>query len=130
MRNETHRRSALTSTKLMLFATLLACGLSGCAKQAQTQSQGQAQAQHYPLKGKVVSVDTSNSSLSVDMEAIPGYMGAMTMSYPVHNPGDLVGLHPGDSITADLIVASDGAYLDHIQVAKKDSGTKKASGGS
>jgi protein SCO1/2 len=118
MGNKARRGSALTPTKHMLFAALLACGLSGCARQAQTQSHRQAQARHDQLKGKVVSVETSNSSLSVNREAIPGYMDAMTMSYPVHNPGDLGGLHPGDSITADLIVASDGAYLDHIQVAK------------
>ena len=109
MRSTVNCKRCLIAANLMLFAALFVFGLAGCAKQAQTsgqaQSQAETQAQHYQLKGKVVSVNTANSSLEVDMEAIPGYMGAMTMSYPVHDAGLLSRIHTSDFITADLVVS-------------------------
>jgi Cu/Ag efflux protein CusF len=127
MRNKAYFGCWLTGANLVLLAALFAFGSAGCGKQAQTQmqNQGQTQAQRYQLKGTVISVDTANKSLEVNMEEIPGYMGAMPMSYPVHDSSALARLHPGDSITANLVVTSDGAYLENVQVAKKDSGEKK-----
>lgn len=114
---------------LALIPAIFVFGLVGCAKSTQTAAEQQPQVQHYQLKGKVVSVNASNSSIVVDMEAIPGYMGAMTMSYPVHGAGTLASLHAGDAITADLMLANDGAYLDNVRVAEKDRGEKKTPGG-
>lgn len=124
MRNTVNCRCCLIAANLMLFTALFVFGLAGCAKQAQTsgqaQSQAETQAQHYQLKGEVVSMNTSHSSLEVDREAIPGYMGAaMTMSYPVHDSGSLSRTHPSDFITAGLVVSGDGAYLEHVEVERK-----------
>jgi len=55
----------------------------------------------------------------VDGEEIPGFMAAMTMPYPVHDPKTLSALHPGDEISADVVVTADGAYLENIVVTKK-----------
>jgi Cu/Ag efflux protein CusF len=135
MRQKTHVGSRLTGANLVFFAAVLAFGTAGCSKQAptntqgqvpaQSQTQAQAQVQHYQLKGTVISMDAANKSLEVNMEAIPGYMGAMPMSFPVHDSSALAGLHPGNFITADLVVTSDGTYLENVQVAKKDSGEKR-----
>ena len=49
--------------------------------------------------------------------AIPGFMDAMTMPYKLKNPGIIGELHPGDIITADVLVSqgADGTVLlDHI----------------
>lgn len=123
MRNTVNCRCCLIAANLMTFAALFRFGLAGCAKQAQTsgqaQSQAETQAQQYPLKGEVVSVNTSKGSLEVDREAIPGYMGAMTMSYPVHDSGSLSRIHPSDFITADLVVSGDGGDLEHVEVKTK-----------
>ncbi|MGC1933856.1 MAG: copper-binding protein [Candidatus Acidiferrales bacterium] len=141
MQQKSNRRIRLAHALLALIPVLLVFALGGCKKQTQSQTQAQAQphaqqqaqqqtqAQHYQLKGTVVSVNASNSSLVVDMQAIPGYMGAMTMSYPVHGSTALANLHAGDVITADLVNASDGAYLDNVQVAKKESAEKKKPAG-
>lgn len=71
---------------------------------------------HYHLKGKVVSIDKQGKMLNVDGEAIPGFMNAMTMPYQVKPEGELDKLHPGDVITADLLVQDEGAWLENVAV--------------
>ena len=73
----------------------------------------------YKLRGKVVSTNASTGNVTLNHEAIPGYMEAMTMPYRVKDANVLSELHPGDVITADLMVSqSDDAdvFLDHIVV--------------
>ena len=54
-----------------------------------------ANVKRYHLVGKVVSVDTKGSSVVVDHQAIPGFMDAMTMAYPVRDVRILAAAHPG-----------------------------------
>ncbi len=73
----------------------------------------------YKLRGKVISTSPSNAEVTVNHQAIPGFMEAMTMPYKVKDANVLSELHPGDVITADLLVSqrADGAVvLDHIVV--------------
>jgi Cu/Ag efflux protein CusF len=72
---------------------------------------------HYHLKGKVVSIDKQGKMLNVDSEAISGFMDAMTMPYKIKLEGELDKLHPGDAITADLMVQDDSAWVENIIVA-------------
>ena len=73
----------------------------------------------YHLKGTVVAVSLDNGLLVVNHEAIPGFMGAMTMGYAVRDRRSLAGLSPGDEITADVVVQSDDSWLENIVVVKK-----------
>jgi protein SCO1/2 len=97
---------------LLAFASLLA----GCSAQLQAQSR------RYHLVGKVVSVDQSQGILLVDHQAIPGYMDAMTMPYPVPDTAALAALGAGDEITADVVVTAAGGRLENIVVTKKATG--------
>ena len=103
-----------TST-LFLLASLALClmAVSCDKKPAQTTAQS---AKHYNLKGKIVSIDKQGKMLNVDSESIPGFMDAMTMPYKVKPEGELDKLHPGDVITADLLVQDEGAWLENITV--------------
>ena len=74
-------------------------------------------AKRYHLKGKVVSVDKQSNMLNVDSEAIPDFMGAMTMPYQVKPESELNKLLPGDAITADVVVQDDKAWLENIAVS-------------
>jgi protein SCO1/2 len=77
----------------------------------------------YHLKGKVISVDATHNSLTIDHEAIPGFMNAMTMTYFVRSAQSLAGLDPGDEITADIVVPENGpAYLENIVAVRKGAG--------
>ena len=73
----------------------------------------------YHLRGKVVSTDAAHGIVVLDHEAIPGFMGAMTMPYQLKDPSILSELHPGDVITADVLVSKSSqetVLLDHIVV--------------
>jgi protein SCO1/2 len=73
----------------------------------------------YHLRGKVVSTDAAKGEVTVNHEAIPGFMEAMTMPYKLKDASILGELHPGDVITADVLVSQDldaEILLDHIVV--------------
>lgn len=61
----------------------------------------------YTLRGTVVQVESGQGALLLKHEAIPGFMEAMTMSYPVEDATVLGEVHPGDRITASLNVDQD-----------------------
>ena len=72
---------------------------------------------HYSLTGKVVSKVPATRTLVVDHDAIPGFMAAMTMPYPVAQGVDLSGIEPGDHIQARIIVKPNAEFwLDRISV--------------
>jgi protein SCO1/2 len=73
----------------------------------------------YKLRGKVVRTDSSTGKVTLNHEAIPGFMDAMTMPYKLRDAAILTELHPGDVVTADVLVSEDpnaDVLLDHIVV--------------
>jgi protein SCO1/2 len=118
-RNAVLQRAGKGSRLAGLAATLVFCiAMSAC------QPEMQAPAQRYSLKGKVVAVDATQMKLTVDGEAIPGFMGAMTMPYAVKDAKLLDGLSPGDEITARVVVSGQSAWLEEIVVTKKAANTE------
>jgi len=84
-----------------------------------TQSGADAGVKVYHLRGRVVSTDPADGIVVVDHEAIPGFMDAMTMPYQLKNPAIISELHPGDTITAEVLVSKSSAQtvvLDDIHV--------------
>lgn len=69
----------------------------------------------YTLKGKILSRDAADNSLRVDHEAIPGFMEAMTMDYPVR--GAKVAQLPPDQakIEARLHVNNDRYWITDVK---------------
>jgi protein SCO1/2 len=73
----------------------------------------------YKLRGKVIATDAAKGEVTVDHQAIPGFMDAMTMPYKLKTANIAGELHPGDVITADVLVSPDpnaDPLLDHIVV--------------
>jgi Cu/Ag efflux protein CusF len=56
----------------------------------------------YTFHGKVEKVDTDAKAVTVNNEAIPGWMNSMTMTYTVDKPDVLKSLKAGDQITAKV----------------------------
>lgn len=83
----------------------------------------------YALKGKVISIDKPTREVLVDHEAIPGFMGAMEMPYPVADAKTLEQIAPGDEIHADLVVTDGRPVLENIVVNKKANAPPRPSGG-
>jgi protein SCO1 len=73
----------------------------------------------YQVRGKVLSTDASRGEVTVDGQAIPGFMEAMTMPYRLKEPSILAELHPGDQITATLLVDDVDDRLDQVVVTSQ-----------
>ncbi|MGA2571305.1 MAG: SCO family protein [Terracidiphilus sp.] len=100
---------------------LATVALAGCHSGAKPASQGSTDAgvTVYMLRGKIVSTDPAHGIVVVNHEAIPGFMEAMTMPYQLKDPSVASELHPGDTITADVLVSKSSeetVLLDHIVV--------------
>jgi Cu/Ag efflux protein CusF len=67
-------------------------------------------AKHYTLHGRVLALNAKDHTASIAGEAIPGWMGAMTMKYPVPNEKDLQALQVGHTVTATVEVHEDGDF--------------------
>ncbi len=73
----------------------------------------------YKLRGKVVSTNPATGEVTINHDAIPGFMEAMTMPYKLKDPNILSELHSGDVLTADLLVSQQSdadVVLDHIVI--------------
>ncbi len=70
----------------------------------------------YPIRGKIVSV--TGDEVMLDHEAVPGFMGAMTMAYKLKDPSIASELHPGDRITATLFVFPGPDGFEQVQLDK------------
>ena len=107
--------------RIFLASALLAViALAGCHSAPKREAQGAAASfKVYHLRGKVVSTDSAAGEVTLNHEAIPGFMDAMTMPYKLKDPGILSELHPGDTITADVLISQTpdaDVLLDHIVV--------------
>jgi protein SCO1/2 len=102
-------------------ALLAVAAISGCHSGPKPGAPSAATPAYkvYKLRGKVVSTNPAVGELTVNHEAIPGFMEAMTMPYKLKDPSILGELHPGDTITADVLVSQNSdadMLLDHIVV--------------
>jgi len=127
--NVKHRTPAtiLTGIAFACVCLFAACGPSQNAKQTdakESDTKAAAGAQlattkRYPLTGKVVSIDKATRSINVDGDEVPGFMAAMIMPYPVKDAGVLDKVAPGDRIKAEIVMGSDGAYLENVVLVQK-----------
>lgn len=101
-----------------LLAIVVLAGCHNGSKSA-NQASSSANVKVYKLRGKVVSTDAAKGEVTLNHEAIPGFMEAMTMPYKLKDASILSELHPGDVLTADVLVSDDpngDVLLDHIVV--------------
>jgi Cu/Ag efflux protein CusF len=94
-----------------LVGALLFIAGSGCGHRSE-----QGAEKYYALSGKVIALNRKDQTATVDAAAIPNFMEAMTMEYPVPSKTDFGALHVGEKIKATVTVREDGLYsLSHIQ---------------
>jgi Cu/Ag efflux protein CusF len=100
--------------KLALAAICLSIALASCKR----TSEPSPPERHYQLSGRVVALDRAHQIATIDAAAIPNFMEAMTMQYPVKSKTDFDMLHVGDQIKATVNVSTSDAgsyYLSGIQ---------------
>ena len=94
-------------------------GLGMVLTLATCQSEKPLPQKRFDLRGKVVVVDKNGGMVTVAHEAIPGFMAAMTMTYPLKDKWAFKVLKPGQTVHASLVVVSDGAWLEGITVTEE-----------
>ena len=92
--------------KRLIFVSCLAC-LSLACNHKGTSS---AADRHYHLAGEVKALDAKQHTAQVDAAAIPNYMDAMTMDYPVKSEAEFGKLKVGERIEGTLNVHQDDTY--------------------
>lgn len=82
---------------------------AGCSRS--TEQLGSA-TQTFTIKGTVLAVDPTRAEITLQHDAVPGFMEAMTMPYRVERAEVAKELHPGDVIRARVLTVkdSDGVY--------------------
>lgn len=99
----------------------LLLAVSGCrsSQKPENPSATPSNFKTYHLRGKVISTNPAAGEVVLNHEAIPNFMEAMTMPYTLKDPQIISELHPGDTITADVLVSQEAdatVLLDHIVI--------------
>jgi protein SCO1/2 len=97
---------------LILFLVL---SILGCGKQEQKPTDLVT----FPLRGKIVAIDTARHRVMIAHHEIPNYMMAMTMPFRVKNNALMQEVQPGDSIVATLAVSREESWLETVKVIQK-----------
>jgi Cu/Ag efflux protein CusF len=99
---------------------LLAAILAGC----NTKPAGSSE----EVEGFVLRVDTAHKMLTLDHEEIPGFIQALTMSYPVDSTRFLTAVRVEDTVMFTLRHLGPGEFsistLRNLRVPKKPKGKK------
>jgi protein SCO1 len=109
-------------SRLISFAALLAVAAvtaPACARRPAPvpgkPAAASAEAKRYPLRGVIRKVDVGKREITVEHEAVPDYMDAMTMDFPVRDdPQVFEILHVGDRVEARLVVDRGDYWLEQI----------------
>jgi protein SCO1/2 len=88
-----------------------------CAEEKQAKPLSEPGEKLYDVQGKIVSRDARSNSVMLDHRAIPGFMEAMTMEYPVR--GAEVATLPADNapIVAKMHVTERSYWLTDVKKA-------------
>ena len=112
------------TSSVVLAAAILAIVWAGAAetacRRAERPAPGEApasaSAKRFPFHGTVREVKNGGADVMVAHDAIPGFMGAMTMLFPVRAPAEVRGaLRPGDEIDATLVAEESRYWLEGIR---------------
>jgi protein SCO1/2 len=128
----TNSRSRISTILFLVFIALCAGALAACGHKSTSETTGVQSpttgGKRYQLTGKVLSVAKEAGSANIDAAAIPGFMGAMAMPYPIPDEKALANLSPGDEVAAEVVITGDGKYhLENIVITKKADGGAKPS---
>src|SRR5208283_2339775 len=99
--------------RLNFFLVLLLVVMAGCKPKAAAPEAG---AKAYAARGIVRQIADDRHNVTIQHEAIPGYMSAMTMDFPVKNTNELNGISAADEITFKLMVGETDSWIESIHL--------------
>jgi len=100
--------------KILLFASLV-LALAACNRSPEPRAETPPEAQTYTSAGVLETFLPDGVHVRLNHEAIPGLMGAMTMSFAVADTSLLRGVAEGDSIRFTLTVVGDDIEITGLK---------------
>jgi protein SCO1/2 len=109
----------MTALRRWIGLMAVACSLAlvGCASEKPSDSAKADATKKYQMKGEIKGLDADQHVATIKHEDIPGFMGAMTMGYPIKDPAEFSKLAVGEPITATVYVKGDEMWVGNIQKA-------------
>lgn len=74
----------------------------------------------FQMRGEVIGIDAAGHVATIKHGDIPGFMGAMTMGYPVKDAAELSKLKAGEQITATVYQNGDDFWVGNFKQAATD----------
>jgi Cu/Ag efflux protein CusF len=71
----------------------------------------------YRIEGEILKTDPDSRTATIKHKAIEGWMGAMTMEYPIRTKEDFAKLHPGDHIDGTVYVQDEDYSVGDVRTA-------------
>jgi protein SCO1/2 len=78
-------------------------------------------AQEYSVTGMVLGVDRSRNAFTASIQAVPGFMPAMTMPFEVRQRRDLEGVVPGALVEFVLVVKGSSSHVERMRIVRYQS---------
>ena len=109
--------SAIRSKLFPLLLALVALGslLGSCST---VKAPSASAEKRYQLSGVIQALDPKLQTATVKAAAVPGWMEAMTMDFPIRSKSDFTQLHVGDHIAATVNVRGTDYDLTNVQRQK------------
>ncbi|MEP7118466.1 MAG: SCO family protein [Acidobacteriota bacterium] len=74
-----------------------------------------AEARRFPIEGQLLGVQLDTGQVVLKHGEVVGYMGAMTMPFPVPDTASVRDRRPGDLVTATLVVEPNRYFLEGLR---------------
>ncbi len=104
------RRILLSFLPLTVALLMVGCG--------STKVKPEPGEKRYPVTGEVIRLDDKNRVAVIKHEEIPDFMDAMTMGFPVLEPGEWVKLKPEMKLKGTVVDRKNDFYLTDIEEVK------------
>ncbi len=101
--------------RYIYFLTVLCLLVGGGCKPNEPAEAPGATTQTYAAHGVIQKIPADRHFVTIAHEAIPGYMAAMTMDFPVKDANALNGLAPGDVVNFQLVVSTNNDWVENLR---------------
>jgi protein SCO1/2 len=98
---------------LLLLLLLFGAGLISISCNRQPRNE-----KRFPIDGKVIAVNKTDRTATINHKDIPGYMPGMTMEFRIKNDADLEIMKPGDQITGTLVVDNLSSWVEITSITE------------
>ena len=98
-----------------LFSILLLILVAGCKPQPAAPNAATPTVKTFEAHGIIRQIAADRRSATIQHDAIPGFMSAMTMDFTVKATNELNGIAPNDEINFQLVVGDDDSWIKDIR---------------